>query len=54
MAAQSLGMLISAAIKDFATAQSFSFVLVRTSHYYCYCTFLLLLLLLLRDLVCVN
>jgi ABC-2 type transporter len=29
MAAQSLGMLISAAIKDFAAAQSFSFVLVR-------------------------
>eukprot|EP00953_Heterococcus_sp_UTEX-ZZ885_P034673 17935-Heterococcus_DN1.PRE.5 len=38
MAAQSLGMLISAAIKDFAAAQSFSFVLVRTSHYDCYCT----------------
>jgi ABC-2 type transporter len=45
MAAQSLGMLISAAIKDFAAAQSFSFVLVRTPHYFCYCILLLLLLL---------
>ena len=37
MTAQSIGMLVSAAIKDFAAAQSFSFVLVRTLHF---CVFL--------------